>query len=79
MSGFGGASSILLLGHPLLPIPWGLYLTRALYCLAVFSVTVFSAIGLVLKPRWDRQILKIIIATICATVSFYYFSSIIIE
>ena len=76
--GFGGYLPLLILGHPLLPIPWGLYLEKGLYCVVSFLGIFFVILGLALKPWWNKQVAKLIIALACTIFSLCYFGTIII-
>jgi len=76
---FGGALAILILNHPLLPIPWGLYVFKVLYLIALCLGFLFSIIGLILKPGlWSRELLKISIGLIFIIFSAVYFGRIVV-
>ena len=79
LSGLSGAFSILYLGHPLLPIPWGLYLTKVFYFVGSFSGILLGGLGLVLKPWWNREVVKLIVALTCTIFSLCHFGTIIIK
>jgi len=75
---FGGVLAILVLNHPLLPIPWGLYVFKVLYFAVLCLGFSFSIIGLTLKPGpWSRELLKISIGLIFVIFSAIYFGRIV--
>ena len=75
---FGGYLPIHILEHSLLPIPWGLYLLKVSYYVGLVSGIVFGVLGLVLKPWWNIEVAKLIIALSCTIFSLCYFGKIII-